>query len=229
MCCGTHVQNLAQLQCVKLLNIEKLKNRQFLNFLIGNRVMKRLQTCFERECELTTILKCVLLSNILKNKYSNDFYLFNRGGPPSHIELVRKIQASQKSNQRLVSTCLKELALHEAEKLKNLNPQPKWYSVHRKDGAETDFNSVFLKNAPEIKNGSDGLALLFHTACEENGTKGNLILVGDEGIIAELGPKICDLLDGKGRGKGQRFQAKVNNLKKINECEKLIGKYFEGK
>lgn len=57
MCCGTHVTNLAQLQCVKLLNVEKFKNRQFLHFLIGNRVLKRLQACFERECELTTILK----------------------------------------------------------------------------------------------------------------------------------------------------------------------------
>lgn len=148
-----------------------------------------------------------------------------RGGPPSHVELIKKIQASQKSNQRLVTSCLKELALAEAEKIKVA--QPKWYSIHRKDGAETDFNSIFLKNAPEIKRGSDGLALYFLTAGEENGIKGNLLLFGDETVINDLGPQICELLDGKGRGKGQRFQAKVNNLKKINECEKLISKYFE--
>lgn len=143
--------------------------------------------------------------------------------------MVKKIQASQKSNQRLVTFCLKELAIAEAEKFKNLDPQPKWYSIHRKDGAETDFNNVFLKNAPEIKNGSNGIALYFLTAGEENGTKANLLLFGDETVLNDLGTQICDLLDGKGRGKGQRFQAKVNNLKKINECEKLIGKYFEGK
>lgn len=65
MCCGTHVNNLAQLQCVKLLNVEKCKNRQFLHFLIGNRVMRRLQACFERECELTTILKYGRLNFII--------------------------------------------------------------------------------------------------------------------------------------------------------------------
>lgn len=59
MCCGTHVQNMAQLQCIKLLNLEKIKNRQFLNFLVGGRVLKRLQECFDRECELNTILKYV--------------------------------------------------------------------------------------------------------------------------------------------------------------------------
>lgn len=142
---------------------------------------------------------------------------------------MKKIQASQKSNQRLAASCLKELALSEADKLKKLDPQPKWYSVHRKDGAETEFNGVFLKNIPEIKSGSIGLALIFLTAGEENGTKGNMLLYGDEVVVTDLGSKLCELLDGKGRGKGQRFQAKVNNLKKINECEKIICKYFEEK
>lgn len=157
------------------------------------------------------------------------FNILYSGGPQSHVELAKKIQANQKSNQRLLTACLKELAVREAEKLKSLNPQPKWYSVHRKDGMDSDFNSLFLRNAPEIKNGSDGLSLLFLTAGEENGNKGNMMLFGDENVIAELGPKICDLLDGKGKGKGQRFQAKVNNLKQLKECEKVISQYFETK
>lgn len=149
-----------------------------------------------------------------------------RGGPQWHIELVKKIQTNQKLNQKTLASCLKELAIHEAAKLKSINPQPKWYSLHRKDGADTEFNSTFLKHAPEIKNGSDGLSLLFLTSSEESGEKGNMILIGDENVVADLGGKICDLLEGKGRGKGQRFQAKVNNLKKISACEKLIGEYF---
>lgn len=56
MCCGTHVSNLAQLNCVKLLNIEKTKNRQFVHFLVGRRVLQRLQDSFERECQINTIV-----------------------------------------------------------------------------------------------------------------------------------------------------------------------------
>lgn len=152
-----------------------------------------------------------------------------RGGPQWHIELVKKIQANQKSSQKALSSCLKELAAYEGAKLKAMNPQPKWYSIHRKDGMDTDFNSTFLRNAPEIKNGTDGLSLLFLTAGDENGEKGNMVLVGDENVIADLGDKICNLLDGKGKGKGQRFQAKVNNLKKLSACEKLITEYFTQK
>lgn len=83
-----------------------------------------------------------------------------------------------------------------------------------------------MKNAPEIKNGTNGLSLLFLTSSDENGQKGNLILMGDEKVVADLSDPICDLLDGKGKGKGQRFQAKVNQLKKLNVCEKLIAEYF---
>lgn len=61
LCCGTHVTNLAQLQCVKLLNLEKTGKRQFLHFLVGDRVIKRLHECFERECQLNTVLRCVCL------------------------------------------------------------------------------------------------------------------------------------------------------------------------
>lgn len=146
------------------------------------------------------------------------------------MDLAKKMQANQKSTQKALSSCLKELAVHEANKLKAMNPQPKWYSLHRKDGIDTDFNSVFLKNAPEIKNKTeDGLSLLFLTSSDDNGKVGNLLLMGDEGVIADLGEQICNLLDGKGKGKGQRFQAKVNQLKKITACEKLIDEYFTRK
>lgn len=64
MCCGTHVRNLAQLQCIKILNAEKNKNRQYINFLVGGRVMKRLEECFLRECELTAIFKYVRVTQI---------------------------------------------------------------------------------------------------------------------------------------------------------------------
>lgn len=172
---------------------------------------------------------CNDVNQFSKSLFANIFNDFIRGRAQSHVDLVKKIQASQKSNQKALSSCLKELAVHEANALKAMNPQPKWYSVHRKDGIDTDFNNIFLKNVPEIKNGSDGLSLLFLTSTDEIGQKGNLLLMGDEHVIADLGDQICALLDGKGKGKGQRFQAKVNQLKKVNACEKLIGEYFARK
>lgn len=166
--------------------------------------------------------------NFIIGHASNEYEIC-RGGPQSHADLIKKIQSNQKSNQKALASCLKELAVHEANKLKAMNPKPKWYSVHRKDGLDTDFNSIFLKNIPEIENSSDGLSLLFLTSADENGQRGNLILMGDENVIGDLSDPICNSLDGKGKGKGQRFQAKVNQLKNVSACEKLIAEYFAQK
>lgn len=156
-----------------------------------------------------------------------EFPFHCRGGPPSHIDLVKKLQTSQKSNQRNLQKCLKEIAVFEAEKLKLLTPLPKWYAVNRSYGIEPDFINAFLQNAPTISTDEDGISLLMLTVGEENGGKGQLTLVATEAIVKELGPKICEILDGKGNGKGQRFQAKVNNLKRLPECEKLLRAYFQ--
>lgn len=59
MCCGTHVKNLSQLQVVKLLHAEKSKRKDqtLLHFLVGNRVIGRLQKCLDTEQKLTILLK----------------------------------------------------------------------------------------------------------------------------------------------------------------------------
>lgn len=133
-----------------------------------------------------------------------------------------------KSNQRLLNSCLKEIAQLEATKLKAMTPLPKWYSVHRRDGIETDFNSVFLRNAPPIGDNDDNISLIFLTAGEDNSTKGTVQLLGKADLVAQLAPHLCEILDGKGKANGQRFQAKVNNLKKVSECERLIKGLFDG-
>lgn len=57
MCCGTHVTNLAQLQIIKLMNIEKTKGKTFVHFLVGNRVLKKLESTFQREIQFNLLLK----------------------------------------------------------------------------------------------------------------------------------------------------------------------------
>lgn len=133
-----------------------------------------------------------------------------------------------KTNQRRLNSCLKEIAQLEANKLKAITPLPRWYSVHRRDGIETDFNSVFLRNAPAIGDNDDNISLIFLTAGEEDSTKGTVQLLGKAEIVAQLAPQFCEILDGKGKANGQRFQAKVNNLKKVSECEKLIKAIVDG-
>lgn len=58
LCCGTHVTNLAQLQAIKLLNLERpSKSKLILHFLVGNRITNRFQIMFEREHKFNLLLK----------------------------------------------------------------------------------------------------------------------------------------------------------------------------
>ncbi|XP_058454098.1 alanyl-tRNA editing protein Aarsd1-like [Malaya genurostris] len=200
MCCGTHVKNLAQLQAMKFLNVEKSKNKCLVHFLVGNRIVRKLTECYDREIQFNNLLN---------------------GGPSSHIDLIKKLQVTVKSIQKSSKKLSTELAVHEAEKINSLDPKPKFYAIHRTDGADSDFINVFLRNIKLTD------CFFFLTNGDESG-KGQLLLYGKPEEISLLGEDICKILDGKGTGKGSRFNAKVNKLKPSNldQCQKLVEQYF---
>ncbi|XP_063241006.1 alanyl-tRNA editing protein Aarsd1-B isoform X1 [Bacillus rossius redtenbacheri] len=199
MCCGTHVSNLSQLQAIKLLHAEKgKKNKTNLHFLAGGRVLGALDRCLGRERQLTGVLK---------------------GGPSEHVLLADKLQKTLKMCNKNLQTVLKDLAVLEAEKLKRLNPSPKFYMLHRRE-ADSDFMSIFIN---EVGNQS---ALLFLTVGDDKGA-GQMVLHGEPSAVSALGPRICSVLGGRGAGKGPKFQAKVSNLGNRSEAEELIRKFFE--
>ncbi|XP_065081399.1 alanyl-tRNA editing protein Aarsd1-A [Ochlerotatus camptorhynchus] len=199
MCCGTHVKNLAQLQAIQFLNVEKSKSKCLVHFLVGNRVLKKLDECYKREVKLNNLLN---------------------GGPASHIDLIMKLQTTVKNSQKVCKKFTTELAALEAEKVNSLVPKPLYYFVHRLDGMDSDFIFTFLRsvNLPEC--------FFFLTNGDET-RKGQMVLQGQAKDIAKIGDAICKALDGKGNGKGTRYNAKVNNLKAIAECERIVKEHFE--
>ncbi|XP_048646751.1 alanyl-tRNA editing protein Aarsd1 isoform X2 [Marmota monax] len=130
MCCGTHVNNLSDLQVIKILGTEKgKKNKTNLIFLAGNRVLKWMERSHGTEKALTTLLKC---------------------GAEDHVEAVKKLQNSSKLLQKNNLNLLRDLAVHIAHCLRN---SPDWGGVvvlHRKEG-DSEFMNII---ANEI--GSEG-------------------------------------------------------------------------
>lgn len=68
---------------------------------------------------------------------------------------------------------------------------------------------------------------LFLTSGDESFTKGQMLCQGKPDDVNQLAEALCKLLDGKGNGKNGRFQGKVNNLKKLVDCGKVIRDYFD--
>ena len=82
-----------------------------------------LQSCVMRERSMTKILN---------------------NAPDEHLPLVEKMQKSLKLTTKTNSNLLKEIAQHEALKIKTSDPKPAYCYIYRKDG-DTDFISTFLK------------------------------------------------------------------------------------
>ncbi|XP_064555705.1 alanyl-tRNA editing protein Aarsd1-B [Drosophila montana] len=207
MCCGTHVTNLSQLQCIKLLYAEKVKSNVLVYFVVGERVLRKLGEIFKREQQLTAALK---------------------GGAQQHLELVQKLHQNVKSTRKSFQQLLKDFANAEAERLENLPKamRPKYFTLHRRDGIEVDFINTFLRNAPEE-------IFYFLTVSESvssgSSAKGHMVLRGEPTLVEQLGPKFLELLEGKGNGKENNFQGKITNLSGLQECNALLEAHFKPK
>ncbi|KAF5303349.1 hypothetical protein FQR65_LT08262 [Abscondita terminalis] len=198
-CCGTHVTNTSQLQVIKLLGTEKSKrkNKILLHFLVGNRVIQRLDTCLKREAQLTVILK----NNAVE-----------------HVNLVDKLLKNVKVVTKDLQTVLKELVIFEAAKFKAIAPQPKYYILHRKEG-EADFMHSFIKEVGPTDT-------LFFLSVGDDKTTGSIMLRGNDTAVLELSKTVLELLDGKGVVKNNCLNAKVTNMKARNKVATYLNDYF---
>uniref|UniRef100_A0A671TY00 Alanyl-tRNA synthetase domain containing 1 n=1 Tax=Sparus aurata TaxID=8175 RepID=A0A671TY00_SPAAU len=194
MCCGTHVSNLSHLQVIKLLGTEKgKKNKTNLIFLAGNRVLKYAEKSFSAERSLVSLLKT---------------------GPDEHVEAVDKLQKSAKLLQKTNLSLLRDMAVLIAQNFKNDPQRGSFFSLHKKEG-DNEFMNIIANelNTEET--------LVFLTVGEEKGP-GLFVLAGPSGPVAELGPRVLEILQGKGAGKNGRFQGKANSLARRGEVEALL-------
>uniref|UniRef100_F6S764 Alanyl-tRNA synthetase domain containing 1 n=2 Tax=Ornithorhynchus anatinus TaxID=9258 RepID=F6S764_ORNAN len=200
LCCGTHVCNLAELQVIKLLGVEKgKKNRTNLVFLAGGRVLQAVERSYGRERALTGRLKC---------------------GPEEHVEAVEKLQASTKLLQKNNLSLLRDLAVLTAQNFKN-SPNPAClFVLHRKDG-DSEFMNIVANEIGTEK------TLLFLTVGDEKGA-GLFLLAGPPEAVNTLGPRAAELLQGRGAGKPGRFQGKATKLSQRAEVLTLLRDFVHG-
>nr|XP_016787237.1 alanyl-tRNA editing protein Aarsd1 isoform X2 [Pan troglodytes] len=185
-------------QVIKILGTEKgKKNRTNLIFLAGNRVLKWMERSHGTEKALTALLKC---------------------GAEDHVEAVKKLQNSTKILQKNNLNLLRDLAVHIAHSLRN---SPDWGGVvvlHRKEG-DSEFMNII---ANEI--GSEE-TLLFLTVGDEKGA-GLFLLAGPPASVETLGPRVAEVLEGKGAGKKGRFQGKATKMSRRMEAQALLQDYI---
>jgi misacylated tRNA(Ala) deacylase len=103
----------------------------------------------------------------------------SRTNPVQHPEFVEKLIQNTKHVNKNLQTVLKDLAIYEANNLKQC--KEKYFILHRKE-ADPTFMSIIIKEAgrPDV--------LQFLSVGDEKGA-GNIVLYGPEKAITDLANK----------------------------------------
>lgn len=127
------------------------------------------------------------------------------------LDLVEKMQKSLKINTKTNSSLLKEIAVMEANNRKTISPKPDYLYFYRKEG-DNDYISSLTREL-------DGFLVVVIVGGD---SAGQLVVTGPGDGPVLIGKKLVVLLDGKGGGKGSRFNAKITNFKNIDKVEGVI-------
>eukprot|EP00795_Rhopilema_esculentum_P009431 gene9431-17147_t len=195
MCCGTHLSNTSEIQAIKLLHTESMRGGTRLFFLAGQRVVIKLASCIENEVSLTKLLST---------------------GPDEHVKSIEKVQKSSKALQRNCKSYLKEVATLEALQIADVAKKEGAIFKHREDG-DIDYINAFINQLKEKAS-----ECLIMVSAGEIKTGGMFVICGPESMVMKTGPKVAEVLDGKGGGKKNRYQGKASSFKKLAEAEKLV-------
>ncbi|ORX94571.1 alanyl-tRNA synthetase domain-containing protein 1 [Basidiobolus meristosporus CBS 931.73] len=184
-CCGTHVNNLKDLQVIKLLHTERIRGTNTcLFFLVGDRVTQYLHQSYARERALTASLSC---------------------GPESHVDAVSKTQKQYKDTQKAVKSLLKEIADYVGKELVEAINDKGYITYHREDADMTFLNLLthHLKVASP-----ESVALLCGGPKKEGGP---IIIIGNPDKVKKCSDIVTETLANvKGGGKG-RWQGKTSS------------------
>uniref|UniRef100_A0A8D0GHJ9 Alanyl-tRNA synthetase domain containing 1 n=1 Tax=Sphenodon punctatus TaxID=8508 RepID=A0A8D0GHJ9_SPHPU len=134
-------------------------------------------------------------------------------GAEEHVEAVKRLQNSMKLLHKNNLSLLRDLAVMTAQSFKSNQPFP----PHRKDG-DSEFMNII---ANEI--GTEETLMFLSTGDEK--AAGLFLLAGPSAMVETMGPRVAELLEGKGAGKRDRYQGKATRMSKRAEVQALLREF----
>ena len=191
-CCGTHVQNTARLQAIKLLRVERVGNKGAcrVHYVAGGRVVSYLGGAYERASALASRMN-VPIESMLERYEEN----------------ARKALEHEKASKALA---LEVVGLLVEGLLQRLSAGEKAVLV-RRAAADADFVKALATALDETLAAKQALLLVVVGEGEGEGT---FTLAGPPALVDVASGAGAQALDGRGGGKGGRYQGK---------CQKLAG------
>lgn len=191
-CGGTHVSRLGQVRAVKLLRTQRARGRLLLSFLAGERVVARLGASLGRERRLSELLS---------------------SGPEDHVALVEGLQRSLKEAERAERRLRAELLDLRAQALVAGEPaRIVWHEA----GADMGALHALAGHLERLQPG----VLMILTAGPDQGA-GVFLVAGPADEVAQVGPQVAQVLEGRGGGRPGRYQGKGAKIERRRDLEDL--------
>jgi len=195
-CAGTHVSGTAELQALKIIDLEKIRGGTRVFFISGGRILKFITSSLVREKEITSILSC---------------------GPDRHVSSVKKLMDESDRLSKETKAARMELARIIGESLK---PE-KCISSHHTQTADMEF-LIHIADSVRI---AFPESLVMLTGGDEKGS-GIFLLAGGEDEVKSAGPEMARILEGRGGGSHGLFQGRALKMENRGEAISfLLSKY----
>ncbi|UIZ27089.1 hypothetical protein KXD40_001843 [Peronospora effusa] len=188
-CCGTHVQNLAQLRSLRVLSTEFTRGATRVWFVAGDRVNREFSRMLRNQHTMTKLLS---------------------SAPEDHASRTEKLLQFQKSATKELKNLQKELAASIARDLAARTAEGV-VTYHRHEG-DLGFLQTLLGHLGDAKN--DAVFVLTAGTLQGDGL---FLIAGPPEFIIAHGRSVLPLIDGKGGGgKNGVIQGKAKGLAKVD-------------
>ena len=200
-CCGTHVNNLGHLQCIKITGVVKKGASAALLFRAGNRALHALGSCLEREVAMTSMLS---------------------SGSDRHVARIQGLLTSNRQLQQELKALKIELAGSVAKRLvESAAASSTCVALHREDDDVDFLRRVASLCVDDIKKTES--VFFGTTRSKDSSNSGRFMIVGRPDIVTEIGPEAASVMGGRGGGgKNGIFQGKASNIARISDVEMAI-------
>ncbi|CAH0517916.1 unnamed protein product [Peronospora belbahrii] len=187
-CCGTHVQNLAQIRSLRVLSTEHARGATRVWFVAGDRVNREFSRMLKNEHTMTKLLS---------------------SAPEDHASRTEKLLQFQKSASKELKSLQKELAASIARDLA-ARTTVGVIAYHRHEG-----DLGFLQTLLGLLGDAPSNTVFVLTAGVLQGD-GFFLIAGPPEFIIAHGRSVLPLIDGKGGGgKNGVIQGKAQGLAKV--------------
>ena len=188
---------------VKFFKLDRVKSNILrVYFAAGKRLMNTMNAAYKQEDELTNIFSC------------------------TESEIVGRVNAmvdDRREKERVIQKLNEKLCYFQAKEIVEMLNANDGVAVIDLGDADMQYKTI-LANTVAERRGDMAESLLLMIGGSEIDEEGSFLLVGDEELVEKTGKLVAAALEGRGGGRGGKFQGKGNNIRKgLEEARRLIG------